>query len=142
MINNLFNKVFLPKHENEINKVTADLASYWERTNDFSLACLRYFQDINSKFDLGLSAVEIAHVTGTVISKCNLQFDLSNANTMLLFGEFIYYAVFGGKLPNYNRNKKEQIFQHLENFENYVINNPSPWNDKISKVLDRKAFVF
>lgn len=134
--------MFLPKHENEINKITADLASYWERTNDFSLGCLRYFQDINSKFELGLSTVEIANITGTVISKCHIQLGLSNANTMLLFGDFIYYAVFGGKLPSYNRNKKEQILLHLENFESYVINNPSPWNDKINKVLDRNAFIF
>lgn len=142
MINKLFNKLFLPKHENEINIITADLSSYWERTNDFSMACLRYFQDLNTKYELGFTNLEIAEIASTIITKCNLQLSLSNANTMLLYGEFIYYAVFGGKLPSYVRNKKENIFHYLENFENYVIPNPSPWNDKISKVLNRNAFIF
>lgn len=141
MINKIFNKVFLSKYENEINIITADLAYYWERTNDFSLACFRYFQDLNNKFELGFEPDEISEIVTTVIMKCYNNFDLPNANTMLLFGEFIYFGVFGGKLPSYVRNRKETIQIHLENFEDYVIENPKPWNDKITKVLDRKKFV-
>lgn len=141
MINKLLNKLLLPKHENEINLITADLALYWEKTNDFSLACLRYFQDLNTKYELGFTNTEIAEIASTIITKSSIQLGLPNANTMLLYGEFLYYAVFGGKSPSYVRNKKENIFFHLGNFENYVIPNPSPWNDKITKVLNRNYFI-
>ena len=141
MINKVLNKLFLPKHENEINKITLDLADYWERTNDFSLACLRYFQDLNNKFELGFNPFEISEIVSTVIMKCYNNFDLPNDNTMLLFGEFIYYGVFGGKLPSYVRNRKETIQMHLENFEDYIIENPKPWNEKITKILDRNKFI-
>lgn len=139
---NVFDKLFLAKHEKELNKITGELAMYWERTNDFTLACVRYVQDLNSKFQLGFSPDEIVLMATTIINKCYLNHGLSNANTMLLYGEFIYYAVFGGKLPSYVRHKKEVVFQHLDNFDKYVIENPAPWNDKITKVLDRNCFMY
>ena len=141
MINKFFNNVFLPKHANEINIITSDLSDYWKRTNDFSLACLRYFQDLNTKYELGFDPNELSEIVTVIIMKCCITFELQNPNTMRLFGEFIYYAVFGGKLPSYVRNKKETIMMHLENFEDYVIENPQPWNDVITKVLDREKFV-
>ncbi len=141
MINKLFNKVFLSKQENEINVITGDLGDYWKRTNDFSLACLRYLQDLNTKFELGFNAIELTEIVSTVIMKCYSNFGLSNANTMLIFGEFVYYGIFNGKLPSYVRNRKETIQKHLENFENYVIENPKPWNNQITKVLDRSKFI-
>jgi hypothetical protein len=141
MINKFFNAILLPKHANEINVITSDLSDYWEKTNDFSLACMRYLQDLNTKFELGFNPIEISDIVTTIILKCLEIFNLKNPNTMRLYGEFIYYAVFNGKLPCYIRNQKETIMMHLENFEDYVIENPTPWNDLITKVLDRKKFI-
>ena len=141
MINKLFNKILLPKHANEINVITSDLADYWQRTNDFSLACTRYLQDLNSKFELGLDDIEINEIVTTIITKCYVTFDLRNPNTMRLYGEFIYYGIFGGKLPSYVRNKRVTIRMYLDDFEDYVIENPTPWDDIITKVLDRKKFI-
>lgn len=45
-------------------------------------------------------------------------------------------------MPTYVRNKKETIKKHLENFENYVIENPTSWNDFITKILDRNKFIY
>jgi uncharacterized protein YozE (UPF0346 family) len=141
MINKLFNKLLLPKHANDINIITSNLSDYWERTNDFSLSCMRYLQDLNTKFELGFNPNEISEIVTTIIFKCYESLNLKNANTMRLYGEFIYYGIFGGKPPSYVRNKKETIFMYLVNFEDYVIENPTPWNDMITKVLDRKKFI-
>jgi len=141
MLNKIFNKIFLSKYENEINVITGELANYWERTNDFSLACLRYLQDLNNKYELGFDTFEISEIVSTVIMKSYTHFGLSNPNTMLIFGEFVYYGIFGGKLPCYVRNKKSTIMFHIENFENYIIDNPKPWNDQITKVLDRNRII-
>jgi hypothetical protein len=141
MISKILNRILLPAYANEINIITNDLSDYWERTNDFSLACMRYLQDLSVKFELGFDNNEITDIVSIIISKCYISFELRNANTMRLFGEFIYYGIFAGKLPCYVRNKKETIWMYLENFEDYVIENPTPWNDIITKVLDRKQFI-
>lgn len=141
MINKFINAILLPKHINEINTITSDIADYWQRTNDFSLSCIRYFQDLNSKFELGFSDTEINEIVSTLITKCYISYDLKNPNTLRLYGEFIYYAVFGGRPPSYVRNRKETIALHLQQFEDSVIENPTPWNDSITKILDRKKFV-
>jgi hypothetical protein len=52
MLNKALSKVFLSEHRKEINTITSDLSDYWTRTNDLSLGCLRYFQDLNNKFEL------------------------------------------------------------------------------------------
>lgn len=139
---NLLDKFLLPKYGYEINTIVSDLLDYWKRTNDFSLACMRYLQDLNTKFELGLSPTEISGIVDTIIFKCYENFDLDNPNTLRIFSEFIYYAIFNGKPPNYVRNRKETIEMHLEQFDTYVIDNPKPWNREIIKVLDRNSFTF
>lgn len=138
---NLFNKILLPKYANELNVIISDLLDYWKRTNDFSLACMRYLQDLNTKFELGFNPDEISNIVAKIILVSYNSFNLTNPNTIRLFGEFVYYAIFNGKLPCYVRNKKETISWHLENFESYVIQNPTPWNDVIRVVLDRNKFI-
>jgi len=141
MINKILNKILLPKYENEINIITSDLSNYWGRSHDFSHACLSYFLDLNIKYELGFDPIEITEIVTTLIMKCIVFLELNNTNTARLYGEFIYYVVFGGKLPCYIRNKKETIMRHLDNFESYVIDNPKPWNDMITKVLDRNKIL-
>jgi hypothetical protein len=126
MINKLFNKILLPKHANDINIIASDISDYWKRTNNSRLACIRYLQDLNSKFELGFNEIEITEIVSTIITKCYVTFDLQNTNTMRLYGEFIYYVVFNGRLPSYVRNRKDTILLHLEKFEDYVIKNPKP----------------
>ena len=141
MINKLFDKIFLSNHEKEINKITADLAFYWEKTNDLNTACERYLQDLNAKYFLGFDDNEIINITSIIHTKTRFVFGLSNPNILLIFGEFVYYCIFGGKLPSKDRNSKENIFNYLSNLEKYIIDNPAPWNDKINKVLNRKSFI-
>ena len=141
MNHRMINWTSFPKDENEINKIISDISDYCEAYLDPDLACYNYLKDLNTKFLLGFYESEIFNIVAIINNTCLYRFNLHFKNKIVLFGEFIYYAVFGGKLPGNVRNKTEKIIDYLYSFEDYLIENPNHLNDNISKIVDPNKFI-
>jgi hypothetical protein len=52
-------RLLLPKQEREILKICDDLNTYWRTNDNLQVGLIRYFEDANYYFKLGLSSDDI-----------------------------------------------------------------------------------
>ena len=92
-------RLLLPRQEREIMKICDDLNTYWRTNDNFEIALERYLEDLTLKFNLGLTPDNIHEIVNKILFNLFNDFDVSYANAIYVFAQFIIFFIFKGLSP-------------------------------------------
>jgi hypothetical protein len=114
-------RLFLPEQEREILKICDDLNTYWKTNDNFEVALERYLEDLTFKFNLGLTQGNIHEIVNEIFLKLFGDFEISYANAIYVFAQFIIIFIFKGLSPRHLLINTDEILNIVINIENYLI---------------------
>jgi len=114
-------RLLLPKQEREILKICDDINTYWRTNNNFEVAVARYLEDLSFKYKLELTQDKIYEIVNKVLFKLFNDFDISYANAMYVFAQFIIFFIFKGLSPRHLIINIHEITNIANNIENSLI---------------------
>lgn len=133
-------RLLLPRQEREIVKICDDLNTYWRTNDNFAVGLERYLEDLNFKFKLGLTKDEIHEIANKLIFILFYDLDLSYANTIYVFAQFIIFFIFKGLSPRHLIIDSFELLKKVHNIKNYLVS-PETSLGGFKVVIDNK-FVY
>lgn len=114
-------RLLLPRQEREIMKICDDLNTYWRTNDNFEIALERYLEDLTLKFNLGLTPDNIHEIVNKILFNLFNDFDVSYANAIYVFAQFIIFFIFKGLAPRRILIDSEELLRKAYNIENYLV---------------------
>jgi len=114
-------RLLLPKQEREILKICDDINTYWRTNNNFEVAIARYLEDLSFRYNLELPQDTILKIVNKILFKLFNDFDITYANAIYIFAQFIIFFIFKGLSPRHLRTNIQELMNVAENIENTLI---------------------